>query len=72
MNLTLQQQLAITTEGRALLVEAGAGTGKTSVLTKRFLHLLDRHPDWPLESIIAITFTEKATREMGPAERLGA
>lgn len=61
---TPEQEAAITTEGRALLVEAGAGTGKTWVLVRRFIHLLDRHPDWPLDSIVAITFTEKATREM--------
>jgi len=28
------------------------------------IHLLDTHPDWPIDSIIAITFTEKAAREM--------
>jgi ATP-dependent helicase/nuclease subunit A len=61
---TPEQEAAITTEGRALLVEAGAGTGKTWVLVQRFIHLLDRHPNWPLDSIVAITFTEKATREM--------
>ena len=71
MTLTPQQETAVTTEGRALLVEAGAGTGKTSVLTERFLYLLDRHPDWPLESIIAVTFTEKATREMRSRIRQG-
>ncbi len=64
MKLTDQQRIAATAEGRALLVEAGAGTGKTAVLVQRFIHLLDRHPDWPLESIVAVTFTEKATREM--------
>ncbi len=64
MHLTPQQAVAITTEGRALLVEAGAGTGKTAVLVERFLHLLERHADWPIESIVAVTFTEKATREM--------
>jgi ATP-dependent helicase/nuclease subunit A len=71
MKLTTQQEVAVTTEDRALLVEAGAGTGKTSVLTERFLGLLDRHPDWPLEGIIAVTFTEKATREMRSRIREG-
>lgn len=71
MRITEQQETAITTENRALLVEAGAGTGKTSVLTSRFLNLLDCHPDWPLDSIIAITFTEKATREMRSRIRQG-
>lgn len=64
MNLTPQQLAAIDTEGRSLLVEAGAGTGKTAVLVERFLRLLERHPDWPIDSIVAVTFTEKATREM--------
>jgi ATP-dependent helicase/nuclease subunit A len=61
---TPEQKAAIKTEGRALLVEAGAGTGKTWVLVQRFIHLLERHPNWPIDSIVAITFTEKATREM--------
>ncbi len=61
---TLQQKQAIETQGRALLVDAGAGTGKTWVLVERFMHLLETHPDWPLESLVAVTFTEKATREM--------
>ena len=64
MKATPDQQAAIQTEGRPLLVDAGAGTGKTWVLVERFIHLLEQHPDWPLESIIAITFTNKATREM--------
>jgi ATP-dependent helicase/nuclease subunit A len=54
-----------------LLVEAGAGTGKTAVLVERFLHLLERHPDWPVDSIVAVTFTEKATREMRSRIREG-
>jgi ATP-dependent helicase/nuclease subunit A len=58
------QREAIETRGRALVVEAGAGTGKTRVLVERFVHLLAANPDWPLESIIAITFTKKAAREM--------
>ncbi len=64
MKPTPEQALAIQTQGRALVVEAGAGTGKTWVLVQRFIHLLETHPDWPLESILAITFTEKAAREM--------
>jgi ATP-dependent helicase/nuclease subunit A len=64
MSPTSEQEAAVTTTGRALLVEAGAGTGKTWVLVQRFIHLLSRYPDWPLDSIVAITFTEKATREM--------
>ncbi len=61
---TREQQAAIQVQDRALVVEAGAGTGKTWVLVRRFLHLLESHPEWPLESIVAVTFTKKATREM--------
>ena len=64
MKATCEQAAAIETQGRALLVDAGAGTGKTWVLVERFIHLLSQHPDWPLESILAITFTKKAAREM--------
>ncbi|MCK6509675.1 UvrD-helicase domain-containing protein [Myxococcota bacterium] len=61
---TAQQAKAIQTQGRPLLVEAGAGTGKTWVLVERFVHLLQTHSSWSLESVVAITFTEKAAREM--------
>ncbi|MBE0408232.1 MAG: UvrD-helicase domain-containing protein [Anaerolineales bacterium] len=61
---TSEQKAAIETQGRALLVDAGAGTGKTWVLVERFIHLLSEHPEWPLESILAVTFTKKAAREM--------
>ena len=58
------QQDAIRIYDRALLVEAGAGTGKTWTLVQRFLFLLEQYPEWALESIAAVTFTEKAAREM--------
>jgi len=64
MKPTLEQQKVIETEKQTLIVEAGAGTGKTWALVGRFIHMLDFHPDWPLESMIAITFTDKAAREM--------
>jgi ATP-dependent helicase/nuclease subunit A len=64
MKATPEQQSAIQTQGRALLVDAGAGTGKTWVLVERFIYLLQEHPDWPLEGILAVTFTNKAAREM--------
>ena len=61
-NLTPDQQLAVETEGRDIIVTAGAGTGKTSTLVGRYLWLLE-HRIAP-HQIAAITFTEKAAREM--------
>lgn len=64
MEFTPQQAEAVCAHGCNLIVTAGAGSGKTRVLVERFVALLDAHPDWPLTSIVAITFTEKAAREM--------
>ncbi len=64
MQLTPEQQQAIEITNRNLVVVAGAGSGKTFVLVQRFMHLLDQNPTWALPSIVAITFTEKAAREM--------
>ena len=50
-----------------LLIVAGAGTGKTTVLTRRIAHLITTRRARP-EEILALTFTEKAAREM--AERV--
>ncbi len=46
-----------------LLIVAGAGTGKTTVLTRRIAHLITTRLARP-EEILALTFTEKAAREM--------
>lgn len=62
MTLTNEQQKAITTE-KSVAVIASAGTGKTTVLTSRFLDILTRR-QVPLTRIVAFTFTEKAAREM--------
>ncbi len=64
LNLTADQKRAIETHDRNLVVLAAAGSGKTHVLVERMLALLDANPDWPLESLVAITFTRKAGREM--------
>ncbi len=64
MQFTGQQQTAIFTTDTNLILTAGAGSGKTRVLVERFMTLLATHQDWPLTSIVAITFTEKAAREM--------
>ncbi|NDJ62691.1 MAG: UvrD-helicase domain-containing protein, partial [Chloroflexi bacterium] len=64
MPLTPEQQTAIHQHAANLVVVAGAGSGKTFVLVERFLDLLDRNPSWPLNALVAITFTQKAAQEM--------
>lgn len=62
--LTPSQQEAIYTQDCNLIVVAGAGSGKTFVLVERYLALLDSHPEWRLNQLVAITFTQKAAQEM--------
>ena len=57
------QRQAVTHRGPALLIVAGAGSGKTSVLTRRIALFLANRELWPSQ-ILAITFTNKAAGEM--------
>jgi len=61
--LNKEQKEAALHEGGALLIVAGAGTGKTTVITQRIVNLIEKGLAKP-EEILAVTFTEKAAYEM--------
>ena len=57
-----QKEAIIALEGPCLIV-AGAGSGKTRVLTSRVVHIIKEKKAWP-NQILCVTFTNKAAREM--------
>src|SRR5271166_3093132 len=62
--LTREQHAALEVAGASVALRAGAGCGKTLVLTERYRREVEGQQGRPLGSLVALTFTEKAAREL--------
>ena len=62
-DLNPEQKQAVTTTEGPLLIMAGAGTGKTTVIARRIAYIIEKKLAKPAE-ILALTFTDKAAQEM--------
>ena len=62
-NLNKNQKEAIINLDGPCLIVAGAGSGKTKVITSRVVHIIKEKKAWP-NQILCVTFTNKAAREM--------
>jgi ATP-dependent helicase/nuclease subunit A len=63
LQLTDEQEDALI-QGRNVAITAGAGTGKTTTLTERYVTILAEDPSLTPENIVTITFTRKAAAEL--------
>jgi ATP-dependent helicase/nuclease subunit A len=62
--LSPQQRAALGVRGASVVLATGAGCGKTTVLTEKFVATLSAEPRVPIERLVALTFTDKAAREL--------
>ena len=63
-SLNKSQKDAVLTLDGPILIVAGAGSGKTKVLTSKIAHIINENKAFP-NQILAMTFTNKAAKEMG-------